>query len=85
MPVPGCGQLAHRGADVGVQVVPHDHQRPVELLVRVIEQPGVIAFGEPLALIAASVAAVHAVDQPSPAAGLDRGRPRSLAIFTSAG
>jgi len=56
---------------VSVEVVPDDHERPAELGVRGVQQPGVVRLGEAFALIAAA-GAVHAVDQPRPAAGLDR-------------
>jgi len=66
-PVPGADQVGHHVADVGVQAVPHDHERPAELLVRVVQQPGVLGFGEPLApVIAGTAAVVHPVDQPGP-------------------
>ena len=71
-PVPCGDQIGHHMADVGVQAVPHDHERPAELLVRVVQQPGVIGFGEPLApVIAGTAAVVHPVDQPGPLPGPD--------------
>jgi hypothetical protein len=54
-------QLAHRTADVRVQVVPDDYERSCELLVGGVEQPGVVGLGEALAPVAA---AVDAIDQP---------------------
>jgi hypothetical protein len=39
-------------------LVPHDDQRPAELLVGGVQQPGVVRFGEALALIAARAAPV---------------------------
>ena len=50
-PVPGRDQLAHRAADVGVQVVPDQDERACQLLVRGVQEPGVVRLGEPLALI----------------------------------
>ena len=63
-PVPGGDQLAHRAAGAGVQAVPDQHDRAAELLVRGIQEPGVIRLGETLALIAPA-GAVGAVDQPA--------------------
>src|SRR5258706_13234939 len=71
-PVPGRDQLGHRGADVGIEVVPHDYQGAGKLLVGGVQQLGVVRLGEPFALVLAMAAAVvHAVDQPGPAPGLD--------------
>ena len=47
-PVPGRDQIGHRSADVGIQVVPHDDVGVGELLVRGVEQPGVVGLGESL-------------------------------------
>src|SRR5580693_3442765 len=69
-PVPGCEQLAHRAADVGVQIVPDQYDRAVQLLVGGVQEPGVVRLGEPLALISPPCA-VGAVDQPGTAAGPD--------------
>jgi hypothetical protein len=61
---------------VGVEVVPDEDERPAELLVRVVQEPGVVGLGEPLALVAGPAAAgVDAVDEPGPLPGL------SLSIF----
>ena len=72
-PVPDRGQLAHRPADVSVQVVPDQHERAAELLARGVQQPGAVLLGEALALVPAPPAAavVHPVDQPWLAAGPD--------------
>jgi hypothetical protein len=35
---------------VGVEVVPHDHERAGELLVRGVQQPGIVRLGEALEL-----------------------------------
>ena len=52
-------------ADVGIQVVPNHHERPAELLVRGVQQPGVVRLGEALAWAGAVAAAgVRAVGQP---------------------
>jgi hypothetical protein len=67
---PPSRTAAPRGA---LQVVPDQHQRAVELLVRGVQQPGVAGLGEALALIAApSAGPVHPVDQPGLLPGLDR-------------
>ena len=42
-------QLGQHGADVGVQVIPHDHQRAGELLVVGVQQAGVVGLGEAFA------------------------------------
>lgn len=64
-PVPGRDQFGHHGADVGIQVIPHDDDGVGELLVRVVKEPGVVGLGEPLALAGAVPAPlVDAVDQP---------------------
>ena len=47
-PWPDGDQFGHSAADVGIQVVPDHHQRPAELLVRGVQQPGVVRFGEAL-------------------------------------
>jgi hypothetical protein len=41
-------QLPHRPADVSVQAVPDQDERAAELLVRGIQEPGVVRLGEPL-------------------------------------
>ncbi len=62
-PGPGNDQLAHRAADVGVQAVPHHHERAAELLVGGVQEPGVVGLGETLALVVAAARA-GAIDQP---------------------
>ena len=47
-PWPGRDKPGHRGADVGVQVVPDEDDGPAELLVRGVQQPGVVGFGDAL-------------------------------------
>ncbi len=86
-PGPGRDQLGHRGADVAIQVVPHDHQRASELLMRGVEEPGVVCLGEAFALVAAPPAVlVDAVDQPGPVPGLDGDqRGQRDALVTAAG
>jgi hypothetical protein len=49
-PVPGRDQLGHH-ADVGIHLVPHDYDRPAEVLVRGIQEPGIVRFGEAFALV----------------------------------
>jgi len=53
---------------VGIQAVPHHHERAAELLVRGVQQAGVVGLGEALALVVPA-SAVGAVDQPGAAAG----------------
>ena len=50
-PGPGGDQLAHRTAGVSVQAVPDHHERAAELLVRGVQQAGVVRLGEVLALV----------------------------------
>ena len=73
-PVPGRDQLAHRPADVGVQVIPDQDERPAKLLVRGVQEPGVVRLGEPFAPVvtAPAAAVVHPVEQPGPLPGLHR-------------
>jgi hypothetical protein len=71
-PVPGGDQFGHRAADVGIEVVPYDHQRAGELVVRGIQQGGVVGLGEAFpSVVAAGTSAVDPVDQPGPAPGPD--------------
>ena len=67
----GRDQLAHRAADVGVQVIPHHDERSAELLVRGVQEPGVVRLGEAFALVAARARCVHPVDQPGLVTVLD--------------
>ena len=53
-PVRGGDQLSRRGADVGIEVVPDDHDRAGELLVRGVQQSGVVRLREALALVLAA-------------------------------
>lgn len=53
-PVPSLDQPAHHPAEVRVQIVPDQDNRPTQLLVSGIEQGGVVGFGEPLLLFLAS-------------------------------
>jgi hypothetical protein len=79
-PLPGRDQICHRGADVGMQVVPHDDDGAGELLVRGVEQPGVVGLGESLALVLARPAALPSPRRQArhPAAPPDRAAaPRS--------
>ena len=50
-PRAGGDQLAHRPAGVGVQAVPDQDHRTAELLVRSVQEPGIVRLGEPLALV----------------------------------
>ncbi|GAA3086069.1 hypothetical protein GCM10017600_57850 [Streptosporangium carneum] len=58
-------------AEMGVQIVPDEHDGAAELLVDGIQQTGVVAFGEtaPLALTAA--AQPDAIDHPAAVPGLE--------------
>jgi len=69
-----------------VRVVPHDHQGAAELLVSGVQQAGVAGLGEALARVVTVPAAVmDAVDQPRPAAGLDRDQRRQPYFVWPAG
>jgi hypothetical protein len=84
-PFAGCDDFAHCPADVGVQVVPDQDERPAGRLVRGVQEPGAVRLGEPLALVPGSAALVDAVDQPGPLPGLhrdQRGQPDPLAAAT---
>ena len=71
-PGPGADQLLHGCAEVGVQVVPDDHQRAAELLLRGGQQAGVVQLREAFApVLAMGQAMVNAVDDPGPVPGLD--------------
>lgn len=52
---PGSDQGAHRRVVVGGQLVPHEHDRPAQLLVRGVAQGNVIRFAEPFLLVLAAV------------------------------
>jgi hypothetical protein len=56
---------------MGVQVIPDQDDRAAKLLVRGVQEAGVLVLGEPLALICAA-RAVRAVDQPRPLIRPDR-------------
>ena len=47
-PVPGRDQLAHRPAGAVVQAIPDQRDRAVQLLVRGVQEPGVIRLVNPL-------------------------------------
>jgi hypothetical protein len=69
-PAAGRDQLAHRAADVGVQVVPGQDDGTAELLVRGVQEPGVVRLGEAFApVVAVPAAGAGAVDQPGPQPG----------------
>jgi hypothetical protein len=57
---------------VGIQVVPDHDDWAAELLVRGVQELGVVRPGEPFALVLAAAALVHPVDQPGAAPGFDR-------------
>jgi hypothetical protein len=56
---------------VARNIIPDQDDRAAELLVRGIQEPGVLVLSEPLALICAA-RAVRAEDQPRTAPGPDR-------------
>jgi hypothetical protein len=57
---------------MGVEVIPHDHDRAGQLLMGGVQELGVVRLGEAFALVLAAAAVlVDAVDQPGPAPGLD--------------
>jgi hypothetical protein len=66
----------HRGADVGVQVVPDQDDRGVQLLVRGGDQVRVVGFGHRAALALAPAVDADPVEQVAPAAGLEAHQPR---------
>src|SRR5271157_2958325 len=75
----------HRGADVGVQVIPDQDDRGVQLVVRGGDQAGVVGFGHRAALAFAPAVDADPVEQVAPRAGpqahqpRDRYPPRALA------
>src|SRR3712207_9542034 len=75
-PRPGRDQLGHRGAGVGVELVPDQHDRPAEPLVGGIQEGGVVGLGQALAPTIApaigSATGMGAVDQPRPVAEIGR-------------
>jgi hypothetical protein len=58
----GAAVSSRIAADVGVQAVPDQYDRPAELLVRGVQQPCVVRLGEPFPLVPGP-AVVHPVDQ----------------------
>ena len=79
------GERVHHGADVGVQVVPDQDDRGMQLLVRGGDQAGVVGFGHAAALAFTPAVQAHPVEQAAararPQAHQARHRhpPRSLA------
>jgi hypothetical protein len=69
-PVAGIEEFAHRRVGVPRGVVPHEHNRPAELLVGGIQQAGEIVFPESLLLALAAVVGDRPVEQPGSCAGL---------------
>jgi hypothetical protein len=67
----GGDQLAPRGADVRVQVVPGHHDRAVEVPVGGATQRGVVALGEAASLVLSSTVDDRADDEPAASARLD--------------
>jgi hypothetical protein len=70
-------ERAHRGAEVGVQLVPAQDDRGVQLMVGGGDQCGVVVFAEAVALTLASTMDEHPLEHPATLAGLetDQGRP----------
>ena len=66
----------HRGADVGVQVIPDQDDRGMQFLVRGGDQASVIGFGHRAALALAPAVDADPVEQVAPAAGLEAYQPR---------
>lgn len=60
---------AHRGAAVGVEVVPTQDDRSTGLVVRGDEQGGVVVLGEATTLALTAVVGQDPVEQPGPLAG----------------
>ena len=60
----------HYRADVGVQAVPDQDDRGLQLLVRGGDQPGVVCFGHRAALALAAAVDADPVEQVAPRAGL---------------
>ena len=68
--------VPHRGADVGVQVVPDQDDRGMQLLVRGGDQAGVVGFGHRAALALAPAVDADPVEQVAPRAGPQAHQPR---------
>lgn len=49
---------------MAAEVVPHEHDRPAELLMRGIQQGGEVVFAEAFLLALAASVQHHPVDQP---------------------
>ncbi|GIF45020.1 hypothetical protein Axi01nite_93310 [Actinoplanes xinjiangensis] len=73
-PVSGGDHLAHGGADVGVEVVPNEHDRSAQLLVGGVEQAYVVAFAEAAAFVLAAAVGDGAVDHSGTLAGFVAGQ-----------
>jgi hypothetical protein len=73
--VMSVGECAHHGADVGVEVVPDQDDRGMQLLVRGGDQAGVIGFGHAAALALASPVDAHPVEQAAPRARPEADQP----------
>lgn len=70
-PVLGGDQLPHRGADVRGEVVPDQHDRAAESLVRGVEQADAAGFGEAASFAFASIVDSGGVDQSAAPVGFD--------------
>jgi hypothetical protein len=68
-PVPRRDQLPHHRTDMRVQIIPDQHDRATQLLVRGIQQGGIVGLGETAALTLAAPVGQRAVDQPAALAG----------------
>ena len=71
-----AGERAHHSTDVGVEVVPDQDDRGMQLLVRGGDQAGLIGFGHTAALALASPVHPHPVEQAAPRLSLEADQPR---------
>ena len=67
---------AHRGADVGVQVIPDQNHGGMQLVVRGGDQAGVVGFGHRAALTLAAAVDAGPVEQAAALTGPVAGQPR---------
>ncbi len=69
------GEPAHRGADVGIQIVPDQDDRGMQLVVRGGDQAGVVGFGHGPALALAPAVDADPVEQVPAGAGPEADQP----------
>ena len=72
----GLDEGAHQGAFMGVQVVPHENQRGMKLMVRGGDQARVVGFGHGPALAFAAGVQADPVEEPAAGTGPVAGHPR---------